>query len=161
MRNIKKTKPITDYERAVKYGIWLLSRADYTAFMIKEKLIRKECPEEIAEKAVGYLTERGYIDDYDYAQRLVNQLTEIRKKGKLYVRFELKKKGVCEEIIEELMAECESDVDSAMENALRKYSKPVCELEYKELASLKAKLMRQGFSSSEINDCIRRMKELV
>ena len=159
MRNVKP-KPITDYERAVKYGIWLLSRADYTAFMIKEKLIKKECPEEIADKAVEFLCGRGYIDDYDYGQRLVTQLSEVRKKGSRYIRFELKKRGISDEIAEELMSACESDVDSAAENALRKYRKPISELDIKELNSFKAKLMRQGFSPSEINDCIRRMKEL-
>lgn len=157
----KKAKPITDYERAVKYGVWLLSRADYTAFMIKEKLKRRECPTEIAEKAVGYLCECGYIDDYDYGQRLVSELSEVRKKGKRYIRFELKKKGISDEIAEELMSECESDIFSAAENTLRKYNKSVNELDIKELNSLRARLTRQGFSHSEISDCIRRMKELV
>ncbi len=161
MKPIKKPKPITDYERAVKYGIWLLSRADYTAFMIKEKLKRKECPEKIAEEAVAYLCECGYIDDYGYGQRLVSELSEIRKKGKRYIRFELKKKGISDELAEELMSECESDIFSAAENALRKYRKSVSELEIKELNSFRAKLVRQGFSQSEISDCIRRMKELV
>ncbi len=148
-------KILTDRKSGYSYALWLLSRADCTSKMVKDKLISKELPSEIAEDIVTELEERGYIDNFDYARKFIADKCNLKNKGRKYIEFELIKKGFTKDECESLLSECyESTVNSALNTILRKLKKPIADLERKELDSVKAKLLRQGFSWEEISVAI-------
>lgn len=148
-------KILTDRKSGYSYALWLLSRADCTSKMVKDKLISKELPAQIAEDIVSELEERGYIDNSDYARKFIADKCNLKNKGRKYIEFELIKKGFTREECEALLSECyESTVNSALNTILRKLRKSIAELERKELEAVKAKLFRQGFSPEEISIAI-------
>ncbi len=148
-------KILTDRKSGYSYALWLLSRADCTSKMVKDKLISKELPSEIAEDIVTELEERGYIDNFDYARKFISDKCNLKNKGRKYIEFELIKKGFTKDECEALLSECyESTVNSSLNTILRKLKKPIADLERKELDSVKAKLLRQGFSWEEISIAI-------
>lgn len=148
-------KDLTDRKSGYSYALWLLSRADYTSKMVKDKLILKNLPEDIAEDIVSELEERGYIDNYDYARKFIADKCNLKNKGRKYIEFELIKKGFTKDECEALLLECyESTVNSALNIILRKLKKNISGLERNELEKVKAKLLRQGFSWEEISIAI-------
>ena len=154
----REPKPIADKKQAVNYSLRLLLMRDYSSAMIAEKLRLRHCGEDIIKETVDELSASGYIDDRDYAARLVKSMVNFRKKGIKYIEYELKRKGIEEDIIREVLEEnYVSSIDEAVSGILKKYPQPFEELDYKERNKIINKLLRMGYSYSEITDSIRGM----
>lgn len=83
------------YERALR----LLSYRPRSEKEIKDYLQRKGAPPKISAKIIGYLKKQGLINDQEFAAWWVKQRCQFRPKGRRVVWWELKQKGLDEEII--------------------------------------------------------------
>lgn len=77
---------------AMKRAAWLLGRRDYSAQMLRQKLVEAGFGEATAEHVVSYLQQARYVDDDRYAANLVSR--RISKHGARQITHELRQKGI-------------------------------------------------------------------
>lgn len=142
------------YKRAKEKALSILKFTDRTKQELSNKLAEAGYTEDIIDRAIGYVTEYGYLDD----ERLASSYTRARmnKKSKLMIKMELKQKGVSIDAIESVFSEeysGTSDEDpelDAIRRAIAKKTKEPEKLEYDEKQKLIASLYRKGFDIGRI-----------
>jgi len=141
------------FDRALTY----LEKGIQTEKGIREYLKRKGYLDESIDKTIEKLLEYGYINDEIYVENYIK--TYGNRKGKKLLRFELLKKGVKQEIIDEKLENMFSfdDEKNTCIILAEKYLKSK-EVDLKTRQKLFAYLMGKGFSSSVINEVIKELK---
>ena len=137
----------------------MVLRADSTAFLISQKLKMKKYTNDVVDYVVEYMESHGYLNDSDYGRNFAKSAFQ-KGKGRKYVEFELSKRGISKDVIENL---CDEFYDGSLirEVANKKLSSILRSKEnivYKELASLRDYLLRQGYMYDEINEVIEELK---
>lgn len=122
------------------YSYYLLGIKNYFKKDLKTKLKEKFRHEDIIESIVFSLEEKGYIDDLDSAK---SYILSHGSYGEQKLRFELSKRGVAREIIEEIL----SENSESEEEALRKQIAKMCGKPHDKII---ASLMRRGFNYQKI-----------
>jgi regulatory protein len=80
---------------------------------MKERLERNYTKEEVAE-TVDYLLEIGYLDDLRYARNHVDYRNRNRPTGNYLLRLELGKKGISDQIIDQVINAPEIEYELAL-----------------------------------------------
>lgn len=101
--NIKKTdEEVRFYNLAVGY----IARRPRSEKELRDYLFRKKVEGAVTEKIVEKMRRLNFINDSDFATWWVNQRQESsRPKGERAIKFELYRKGVSKEIIEEAFSD--------------------------------------------------------
>ncbi len=137
----------------------LLKFRPRSEYEIRAKLKLKKFDEETINDTVDYFQKVQLIDDRQFARSWVNARL-LRPFGLNRIRFELKNKGIDDEIIkEELNAvrESFSEYDAVLKVARQRITK------YKNIDPMKAKkrtfdyLVRRGFSTSTILKALKNL----
>lgn len=142
------------YSDAVQY----LSRKFRTRYEIAMRMGEKGWSEEVIHDVLDRLTEEGLVDDALYAQEWAGQRVKSRGKGKLWVRQELRQKGVSKPLIEEALIGVseEDEYDSALQLGSKKWSSTSGEYIDKK-RKVGAFLMRRGFSGALVSRVLREL----
>ncbi|WP_172252907.1 regulatory protein RecX [Saccharibacillus deserti] len=132
------------YAQAINY----LSFRSRTSGEIEQKLLEKELDPDAIADTVQRLQEENLIDDAAYAQEWAQQRVTGRKKGKVLVKQELKRKGVDAELIDDALDALGEDDEmrSAEELAAKKWRTTKGDL-WDRKRKTAAFIMRRGFSS--------------
>lgn len=142
---------------AIKKGIDLLGYAKNTAKTLQNKLKMKGYPADIAEEAVAFLAEKGYIRESDDAALFAENLARRKYYGKNRIKKEMFAKGFSAEIIRETLELLDVDFEEICAARIEKmgglslFETP--ETRNKTVAAL----VRYGFSYEDI----RRAKEML
>ena len=139
--------------RAKNKGLYLLGFKEYTQKGMIDKL-RPETGAEAAEEAVEWLAERGYINDEDYANRYAKELSERKKLTGQRLIFELKSKGVPDELARQAASELEENPQESLIALLEKRY-PNYSADEKEKRRAFAALSRMGYSYSDIKKALQ------
>lgn len=125
-KNIKNgeevKKKIFEPERLHSYGLWLLSRRDYTTFELAQKMKNYQPDEKIVQDAVDKMVSLGYVNDERRANNLVNSY--IKKESAYKIKRRLSEKGVSKEIIEEVIQENineDTEIEMASNMLIKKF----------------------------------------
>lgn len=102
-------------QTATEAAFALLGKRIYTEKEMRQALRKKFFPEEDVERALAYLKEGKYIDDGDYASLYASRAAASLKSSR-QIRFELRQKGIPQEIID---AAAESSDDESEEEKAR------------------------------------------
>lgn len=122
MLKLKKTRASAnsrsrDFEdsrgNALKYAFRLLGYRDRSEKEMYEKLIRKGFSEKVALEAVGYLNDKGFIDDRRFAEILRKDAVERKHLGKRGTRSYLMNKGIAVDIAEDILGNDGDYLDAA------------------------------------------------
>lgn len=142
------------YADALKY----LSLKPRTAYEISLRLGEKGWGQTTIEDVLARLQSEGYIDDAVYAQEWVSQRVRNRGKGKLWVRHELRQKGVSKPHIEEALGRLSEDdeYDSALQLGSKKWRSLSGEMSDKKRKT-GAFLQRRGFSGGVVSRVMREL----
>lgn len=130
-------------EKLIAKALKLLSKRPQSEAEIKNKLERFLRRRKIEDKelylaeVVKYLKKLKYLNDREFARWFINQRAEFRPRSKKGLYFELRKRGLSEEIIQSILASY--DEEAACQKLIAKKSS----LSEKDLISY---LLRQGFS---------------
>ena len=143
---------------AIKKGICLLSYARNTAKALTHKLKMKGYPDDIAEEAVTYLKEHGYIRERDEAVLFAEQLARHKSYGKNRIRKEMFAKGFPEDVIRETLEITEIDFSEICVRRIRSMGGSGIFENAAERNKAMSALMRYGFSSHEIRCAIALLK---
>ncbi|MDR0931286.1 MAG: recombination regulator RecX [Clostridiales bacterium] len=148
----------------IEYARWLalyyLSHRMLTVAMLKEKLINKGVPEAVANEALAYVAECGYLDDFDYSVRFIRDAHEIKRHGKMRIVRALREKGVDNATVEAAMNSCEINFSDNIPELIAKKAKGVDMRDYKARQKVVAFLVRRGFSYDEIKRGIEQFLEV-
>ncbi|MHB1545849.1 MAG: regulatory protein RecX [bacterium] len=143
---------------AQDYSLRLISARSYSEKQIAEKLIKKGFSTEDTGRAVKKLKEYGYLNDEAFAGRLVEN-GKKRLIGRIKLSYELYKKGVNKNLIDELIEKLYGE-DEEREAALKAMDKKkVSLIKYRENELIFKKklydfLQSRGFSSGIIEDIL-------
>lgn len=145
-----------NYKKAVDKCYDLLSRRDHSVKELRQKLIRT-VDEHSAEKAINKMIEYGYLDDENYAQKLLDYLVNSKNMSKSFIKQEMYKRGVPAEIINNILNDVEIDnVSSIVELLNKKYKNKLnAENGYDKVI---ASLMRKGFSYSDVKSAFEEIE---
>lgn len=128
-----------------------------SARALLRKLIAKGFSKAASEAAVGIAVERGYIDESAVARRRA-EIMVSKLWGRSRILLKLREEGFSDSAMEEARSYLEDVdfVDGCMRAIKKKYS-PI-PTERKERDEMYASLMRLGYSSSDVKEALRCLK---
>lgn len=147
-------------ERVYSDALQYLSRKPRTGYEISVRLREKGWGEDIVNDVLNRLSEEGLVNDALYAQEWAGQRVKSRGKGKLWVRQELRQKGVSKPLIEEALVGVseEDEYDSALQLGSKKWNSTSGEYIDKK-RKVGAFLMRRGFSGGLVSRVLRELAD--
>ncbi len=140
-------------QTALHCGVGLLARREHSEFELRQKLSSREFDSDDIDTAIERLLDKDYLSDTRFAQSTCRYRVN-RGYGWRYIANELKQKGVCSLIIQQLQKNCEIDWYLQAELAYNKRFGELGEKDPQARQKEKAKRIRflqyRGFSTDEI-----------
>ncbi len=137
---------------AVKKGIDLLGYAKNTARSLQNKLKMKGYPADIAEEAVHFLVEKGYIRESDDAMLFAENLALRKRYGKSRIQKEMFAKGFAQDVIRETLDMLDVDFAEICAERIKKTGGLSLFETPEQKQKTVAALLRYGFSYAEIRE---------
>lgn len=139
--------------KAKKRALYLLGERAFCRAELFLKL-EKTYGAEVAENAVCYVEELGYINDEDYAEKYAEYLIKRKKHGVYRAKREMLQKGLSRELCENVLAEfTEEELDEELLRLIRKkYIEKIADFDGRRKTV--AALVRRGYAFSAVKRCI-------
>lgn len=151
--NQNSLKKKTSKQTALHCSVGLLARREHSEFELRQKLHSREFEANDIDIAIERLLDKDYLSDLRFAQSTFRHRVN-RGYGWRYIANELKQKGVCSTIVQNLQNNCEIDWYLQAELAYNKRFDEIREKDAQERQKEKAKRIRflqyRGFSTDEI-----------
>ena len=141
------------FDRAVRF----LAYRPRSIEEVRRHLVKKEVPDSQIAAVIERLLQRGYVDDLEFARYWVANRDRFKPMGSRALRYELRQKGVDDEIINGLLAEVDEE-ESAYRAAQARMSRYRGFTRQAFRQKLCALLRRRGFSESAISDVALRLQ---
>ena len=150
-------KETAEQNRAYEKALYLLEYRAHTKSELFTKL-RTAFPAEVCEHALCRIERLGLCDDEAFARDFADELFNRKGFGKRRVAFELQKKGVDRDVIDEVLCEYEdSDPVEAIAAVINKKYSPLPE-DDKKIQRVYAALARMGYGYRDIKAAVERVK---
>ena len=144
-----------EFHKALKYSFLLLRYRDRSEKELLQRLGRKSFSDETGRQVVGYLKEKGFIDDERLAGMLKRTAVDQKKLGKRGVVNYLMSRGIPAEIIDGVSGE-DGDYTGAAESFVSRKMKQMRGLDEATVRRrLWGALARKGFSPDIIRKVMR------
>lgn len=145
----------SDARRAQEKALYLLEYRNYSKRELTEKIARTAASREAAQAAAGRMEELGLIDDRRFGEDYARELFSRKGYGARRVAQELRRRGIGQELIQELLAEYE-DPERAGEAIRRVLEKkyPGWREDEKVRRRAFAALQRLGYSYQEVREAM-------
>lgn len=145
--------------KAKKRGMYLIGERDYGYNELYSKL-KKTYNEEIARKAVNYISSLGYINDEEYAPKLADHLIKCKHYGLRKAKYEMLNRGLDSELVEKTLGVYSNEQLDKELTALieRKYSGKISDPN--DLRRTTAALIRRGYDYGSIKRCIQKLVQV-
>lgn len=144
--------------KANDYALRFISYRQRSKKEIQDKLTKEGFDNKFIENTIAYLESHRLIDDLEFAKSFARDKINLNKYGPQKIKYELYKKGISDEIIDEVLDEDDTEYTRALKLAKKKlptYKKDDKNGKYRKLGGF---LQRRGYSS----DCVYKiLKELV
>ena len=144
------------FHRCLSAAVHYLSYRPRSESEIRERLQQRGFDGDSVEAVIARLKEQGLVDDVAFAQFWRDNRQSFRPRSRWLTRFELRQKGVAEDIIDQIV-DAVDDADSAYRAALSKAQS----LPHSDYQSFRRRLggylKRRGFGYEVINQTIGRM----
>ncbi|OMF83290.1 regulatory protein RecX [Paenibacillus glucanolyticus] len=147
-------------QRAYVEALNHLSRKPRTAKEISQRLQQKGFEQNSVETTLERLEKDNLVDDALYAKMWAEQRMTSHKKGRLWVKQELRQKGIGTELISEALGEISADaeLESALTVGRKKWQQTHGEqLDRKRKTG--AYLMRRGFGGEQVRQVLKLLIE--
>lgn len=126
---------------------------------VVDKLMDNDYPEETIYNVMELLTKYSYVDDYKYATSYTKYMHNAKSYGKIRIKFELKQKGVPNNIIDKVFEELNLDETDNIMMLLDKKLKNSTDIDYKEKKRVFDYIARRGYYYEDINSAFQTYKE--
>ncbi len=147
-------------QAAYATSIYYLSYRSRTRIEVARKLKEKDYDEHVIETTLDRLEKEKLIDDHLFAEQWARQRVRTQKKGKVWIRQELRQKGIQQGHIDEALGQIdeEEELVSATGLARKKWNSTSGEWLDKKRKTM-AYLMRRGYSSDLIKRALAAIEE--
>ena len=146
------------HEVAYQRALNLIVRRMRSGAKIQENLRKHGISEEIIASVVERLERSGMIDDKLFAQAWVENRSEFRPRSKRALAYELRQRGIADEVIDHVLAETMPDEAGLAYQAALKYSRKLNQLDWFEFRrKLSGHLARRGFSYDIVTAVVDRV----
>ena len=145
----------SDARRAQEKALYLLEYRNYSKRELTEKIARTEASREAAQAAAGRMEELGLIDDRRFGEDYARELFSRKGYGARRAAQELRRKGLDQELVQELVEKYGSPEQSG-ENIRRVLEKkyPGWREDEKVRRRAFAALQRLGYSYQEVREAM-------
>ena len=153
-KRLAEIENVISVDKCKNYAVGIVSRKMYTKKEITEKMLGKGFTNTAVSEVVAILEEYGYIDDRVYAELYVREY--MKKYGARKLSYNLKLKGINEDLIKEYCA----DLDNC--NDLLKLIKSKIRGDIddrKEYDRIVRQFLSKGFEYDDIKHCLDTIKE--
>lgn len=141
-----------DFRKAKERALYLLEYRDHSYKELFDKLM-KNYSEQVCFAVMAKMVELSLIDDRKYAKMYARKLFEIKHLGKFKARFEMQKKGISRELIDEMVEMYDDDaIERLKELVDKKYARYIAD--EKGIKKVTGALLRSGYSYSEIKQVL-------
>lgn len=149
---LEKLMAADNRRKAKKRALYLLGDRMYCCNELYKKLL--PYGEEAARYAVDSMREYGYINDEEYAKKLADRLIHVKHYGMGKARFEMRLKGLDENLIEDVLSEfTQQDIDEEIMSLLNtRYVGKISDPDSRRRTV--AALARRGYSYGSVKRCI-------
>lgn len=157
--DIDYIKDQVNIKLARQLSVRMLAAREHSENEIRNKLMQKGFDRETIDNTLMQLKSMGYINDSLFARKYISDRLKLKPRSKKALFYDLKRKGVSEDIIEEALNETELDEFSlAYRLAKKKYGKydAVEPDVQRKIASF---LSHRGFSCEIICETIKQMMD--
>lgn len=139
-----------EQSKANNYALKLLSYRSKTSKEILKKMREKGYDQVTINNSVEFLEKLGYVNDRQYALNFVREKVNIKKLGRKRLEFELFKKGIDQDIVNDVISELvdtNEEYHRALEIGLKKlnssYKNDDKQAQYRKLGGY---LQRKGYN---------------
>ncbi len=139
-------------KKALDLAVRYLGNREHSRKEIILKLKRKQFIEDVVEKTLNRLDELGLLDDRSFALNYVGSRSKKKPSGRYKLRYELRQKGISEEVIDEVLSEYDGS-SNCLDAALKKLPFLKGDDRYRR-RKLHAFLMNRGFDTETIRDTL-------
>lgn len=155
INNAIVTKILDDiiYKRARERALYLLERRPLTVHMMKEKLHQNDYPISVINKVLDVLISYNYLNDAEYVHMYVN--TYSFRKSKKQLIFDLKSKGIAQDIIDNYFSDNDFSEQECFEKQYQRYVRGKNLQDFATRQKVFQYFYRKGFSASLIERYIR------
>ena len=146
--DVDEYKPVSDTR---KIKIYDFKRPDkFSKEQIRTKLRRNDFGDNVIDKVIALLEEYNLLNDYEYAKAYISSYQN--KKSIRELKFELQKRGIDRDIIEELVSNIDSsEMEIAnIEKIVRKYRDSEGNIPIEKRQKIMASLYRKGYDKNNI-----------
>jgi regulatory protein len=148
----------SDFDKAKTHALKFLSYRDHSGGELLKKL-GKYYTKETCDSALEWLRESDYQDDGKYAEKYASVLLETKKYGIRKTRWEMKQKGLSDEIIDAVLEKYDDD-------RIIEIIAGIIERRYVDFLGDRAgvkktvdALMRRGYDYSDIKTAMAQVRE--
>lgn len=147
------------YNEARDKALRFLAYKARTYKEVLNKLNEEGYTDEIIYKVMDLLTSYSYIDDYKYTLSYIKYMLNSKSYGKIRIKYELKQKGIQDNIINKAFEELDfNEIDNILK-LLNKKLKNGIDIDYKEKKRVFDYISRRGFTYEDINTAFTIFKE--
>jgi regulatory protein len=140
--------------KAVDHAANILSYRPQSTQEIRQKLSKKDYEEAVIEAAIERMNQMGYLDDLAFARFWIESRSRSKPLGKQALRYELRQKGIADNLIRELLDELVDESAAAYQAAqgrIRRF-RGSSQRDFKQ--KLGAFLQRRGFRYEAVNQAL-------
>ncbi|NUM81035.1 regulatory protein RecX [bacterium] len=160
-KTFQALKNTDDAYKCRAYALNLLAIRPRSISELKNRLVRKEFSTQSIDQCLSELSEKGYLNDADFAHRYVRARLKQKALGESMMRMELRKKGLSNDLIEKSIQSVYGD-ETALTMALDVARKKMAT--YKKLEPQKVRqklfffLSQRGFSQNVIREVFKKLR---
>ncbi len=144
---------------AITFALKLLGMRNHSHKELEQKLRKKGYPSEEIESVLNTLTTRGLLNDQTFGSDVIRSRSRRKPAGTLKMSMELRKKGVPDVVINELLQEYDS-VSLCHQAAEKKINALHGATEQEKRKKLETFLRNRGFGWQEIQGVLKRFFEI-
>ena len=160
--NLKKGRELSDSDLALLeldklratayiYVLNSVSRRSVSVADMRRKLYDKEYPSAVVEEVIAKAKGYNYLDDDYYAKCYVEQ--NIKRKGSLRIKAELKQHGISDELINKYLKKSDEEVEVALKEA-EKFASRLDLTDAKDKNKLIRHMQYKGYNWEIITKCL-------
>jgi regulatory protein len=146
---LEQLKADSNRDKAYMRALDLLSRRPRSEWELRDYLKRKDYEPDMIDIILNMLSDKGYVNDADFARRWIDNRHLLKPTSKRRLRQELKQKRISDEVIDQVLSEDETDEREVLRELVeRKRSR------YPDKTKFMQYLVRQGYSYDDIKSVL-------
>ncbi len=151
---LNSLKSYNDKSKVKQSAINYLSYRQRSVKEIRTHLLSKDFNSDLVEIVIDDLINSGYLDDRKFAEMYVDEKTRLNNLGSVRIKYELRQKGIDEDIIEVSLDKAETDYDGLAEIVIKKYPKDKSKDRQTWFRKVAGFLQRKGYNYDSVKKIV-------